>query len=193
MNGELYKRWYSLPYLKWMTPEEATYVLWEIHEKDVLRYGVHLQFPATNNKAEYEAVLASLRIVKALGIKNLKLRTDSKLVVRQITNEYEAKEERMKKYLKLTTNLLTNLMTSSSNKSQGRITQLLTRSLDWLQLKMPQWQQSYSWKSRQALVLTGCRPSQSSNLALGLTRSFLISKTTNSHLTSQKQRRLKSG
>ena len=75
-------------------------------EKDVLRYGVHLQFLATNNKAEYEAILASLRIVKALGIKNLKLRTDSKLVIRQITNEYEAKEERMKKYLKLTTQLI---------------------------------------------------------------------------------------
>ena len=34
------------------------------------------------------------------------MRTDSKLVVRQITNEYEAKEERMKKYLKLTTQLI---------------------------------------------------------------------------------------
>ena len=62
-------------------------------EKDVLKYGVQLQFPTTNNKAEYEAVLTSLRITKALGIKNLKLRTNSKLVIRQITNEYEVKEE----------------------------------------------------------------------------------------------------
>jgi len=35
-------------------------------KKDVLRNEVQLQFPATNNKAEYEAVLASLRIAKAL-------------------------------------------------------------------------------------------------------------------------------
>ena len=67
--------------------------------KDVLKYGVQLQFLATNNEAEYEAVLANLRIVRALGIKNLRLRTNSKLIVRQITNEYEVKEERMKKYL----------------------------------------------------------------------------------------------
>ncbi|XP_075654351.1 uncharacterized protein LOC142624589 [Castanea sativa] len=75
-------------------------------EKDVLKYGVQLQFPTTSNEAEYEAVLTSLRIAKALGIKNLKLRTDSKLIIRQITNEYEAKEERMKRYLKLTTELI---------------------------------------------------------------------------------------
>ena len=57
-------------------------------EKDILKYRVQLQFPTTNNEAEYEAVLASLRIAKALGIKNLKLRTNSKLIVGQITNEY---------------------------------------------------------------------------------------------------------
>ena len=51
-------------------------------------------------------ILTSLRIEKALGIKNLKLRIDSKLIVRQITNEYEAKEERMKRYLKLTSQLI---------------------------------------------------------------------------------------
>ena len=75
-------------------------------EKDVLKYGVQLQFPAMNNEAEYEVILTSLRIEKALGIKNLKLRIDSKLIVRQITNEYEAKEERMKRYLKLTSQLI---------------------------------------------------------------------------------------
>ena len=75
-------------------------------KKDVLRNEVQLQFPATNNKVEYEAVLASLRIAKALRIKNLKLRINSKLIFGQITNEYEAKEERMKKYLKLTTQLI---------------------------------------------------------------------------------------
>ena len=71
-------------------------------EKYNLKYGVQLQFSATNNEAECEAILTSLRVAKALGAKNLKLKTDSKLVVGQITNEYEAKEERMKRYLKLT-------------------------------------------------------------------------------------------
>ena len=56
-------------------------------KKDVLKYGVQLQFPATNNEVEYEAVLASLRIAKALGIKNLKLRIDSKLIIGQMKKE----------------------------------------------------------------------------------------------------------
>ena len=43
-----------------------------------------------------------MRIVRALGIKNLRVRTDSKLIVGQITNDCEVKEERMKKYLQLT-------------------------------------------------------------------------------------------
>ena len=57
---------------------------------------------ATNNEAEYEAVLTGLRIAKALGVRNLKLKSDSKLVVEQINKEYEAKKDRMKMYLKLT-------------------------------------------------------------------------------------------
>ena len=47
-------------------------------EEDVLKYGVQLQFPATNNEAEYEAVLASLRIARTLGVKNLRLKPDSR-------------------------------------------------------------------------------------------------------------------
>ena len=41
-----------------------------------------------------------------LGVKNLKLRIDSKLIVGQITNKYEAKEERIKRYLNLTNQLV---------------------------------------------------------------------------------------
>ena len=62
-------------------------------------------FPATNNEAEYEAILMGLRVEKALGIKNLLLQSDSKLVVGQIKENYKAKEERMQKYLWLTRHL----------------------------------------------------------------------------------------
>ena len=62
----------------------------------------------TNNEAKYEVVLPSLRVAKALGIRNLKLNTNSKLVVGKITNEYEAKKDRMKRYLKLTSQLVSN-------------------------------------------------------------------------------------
>ena len=37
----------------------------------ILKYGVQLKFPATNNEAEYEGILTRLRLKKALGVKNL--------------------------------------------------------------------------------------------------------------------------
>ncbi|XP_075665749.1 uncharacterized protein LOC142635490 [Castanea sativa] len=70
-----------------------------------LRYGVRLKFPATNNEAEYEGILTGLRLGKAIGAKNLVIQSDSKLVIAQIKEEYEAKEERMQKYLKIAKHL----------------------------------------------------------------------------------------
>ena len=46
-----------------------------------MKYGVQLKFPATNNEVEYEAILMGLRIARALGAKNISLRSDSQLVV----------------------------------------------------------------------------------------------------------------
>ena len=42
-------------------------------EGEMLKYGVQLKFPATNNEAEYEGILKGLRVEKALGAKNLLL------------------------------------------------------------------------------------------------------------------------
>ena len=60
-----------------------------------------MQFPATNNEAEYEALLIRLSLMKALGAKNLIVQTDSQLIIEQVKGDYEAKEERMQKYLKI--------------------------------------------------------------------------------------------
>ena len=74
-------------------------------DEEMLKYGVQLKFSATNNEAEYEGILTGLRVRKALGAKNLLLQSDSKMVIGQIKEEYEVKEERMQKYLRLTRNL----------------------------------------------------------------------------------------
>ena len=66
-----------------------------------MKYATKLQFPATNNEAEYEALLIRLSLVKALGAKNLIVQTDSQLIIEQVKGDYEAKEERMQKYLKI--------------------------------------------------------------------------------------------
>ena len=64
-------------------------------EKSVLKYGVQLKFPITNNEAEYEALLTGLRVARALGGENVLLKSDSQLVIEQVRGEYEAKKARM--------------------------------------------------------------------------------------------------
>ena len=66
-----------------------------IPDEEILKYGVQLKFPATNNEVEYKGILIGLRLGKALRVKYLLVENDSKLVIRQIKGEYEAKEERM--------------------------------------------------------------------------------------------------
>ena len=45
-----------------------------------MRYMVRLHFPASNNMAEYEALLCGLRIAIELGIRRLDVRGDSQLI-----------------------------------------------------------------------------------------------------------------
>ena len=44
-------------------------------------YALRLQFPASNNEAEYEALIAGLRLAKEIGIKQVKVYSNSQLVV----------------------------------------------------------------------------------------------------------------
>ena len=64
-------------------------------EKDVLKYGVQLKFPITNNEAEYEALLTGLRIARALGAEKIVLKSNSQLVIGQVRGDFKAKETRM--------------------------------------------------------------------------------------------------
>ncbi|XP_070005986.1 uncharacterized protein [Nicotiana sylvestris] len=53
----------------------------------------------TNNKAEYEAVIAGLELALELGINQIIIKSDSQLVVNQMLGTYTAKEVRMQQYL----------------------------------------------------------------------------------------------
>ncbi|GKA79546.1 reverse transcriptase domain-containing protein [Tanacetum coccineum] len=56
-------------------------------------------FEATNNEAEYEALIAGLRIAEQMGVKNLQANVDSLLVANHVNGTYEAKEADMIRYL----------------------------------------------------------------------------------------------
>lgn len=50
----------------------------------------------TNNVAEYEAVLMGLERALELGVRNIEVRADSQLVIRQLAGEYRVKNEGLK-------------------------------------------------------------------------------------------------
>ncbi|KAJ9560566.1 hypothetical protein OSB04_005726, partial [Centaurea solstitialis] len=63
-------------------------------------YSVRCEFKATNNEAEYEALIAGLDIALRLGAKQLHVRSDSLLVVNQVNGDFQAKDSKMMSYLK---------------------------------------------------------------------------------------------
>jgi ribonuclease HI len=60
---------------------------------------IQIEFPPTNNIAEYEGLVTGLRLAKELGIRRLLIRGDSQLVEKQIQKEYGCKNDKMAEYL----------------------------------------------------------------------------------------------
>jgi ribonuclease HI len=63
-----------------------------------LRYVLHLHFPASNNVAEYEALVNGLRIAIELGVRRLDARGDSQLVIDQVTKNSHCCDPKMEAY-----------------------------------------------------------------------------------------------
>ena len=80
---------------------EGIEVVLQSPERDNLECAIRLQFSMTNNKAEYEAILAGLNLAKAVGASSVVLHSDTQVVIGHINGDYEAKGEQMKKYLDL--------------------------------------------------------------------------------------------
>ena len=68
-------------------------------EGDMVECMVHLDFPTTNNEAEYETLVAGLDLTKAVGATNVVIYCDSQVVTNQVNGDYECKGKRMKRYL----------------------------------------------------------------------------------------------
>lgn len=50
---------------------------------------------ATNNEAEYQALLAGLQLARRLGIKRVHCRLDAELVVRQLKRQYKVRDKQL--------------------------------------------------------------------------------------------------
>uniref|UniRef100_A0A2N9FRK2 Uncharacterized protein n=1 Tax=Fagus sylvatica TaxID=28930 RepID=A0A2N9FRK2_FAGSY len=72
----------------------------------VLEQAIRLKFSASNNEAEYEALLIGLKTATKLGASHLQVFCDSQLVANQVSGEYQARDERMSAYLTAARSLL---------------------------------------------------------------------------------------
>ena len=60
---------------------------------------IRLDFPTTNNEAEYEALVASFDLAKAARATSVVIYCDYQVITNQINGDYECKGEGMKLYL----------------------------------------------------------------------------------------------
>lgn len=57
------------------------------HKNEEMKYVLQMNFSASNNAVEYEALLHGLRIAVLLGVRRLDVFSDSVLVINQVNKE----------------------------------------------------------------------------------------------------------
>ncbi|XP_074374111.1 uncharacterized protein LOC141714493 [Apium graveolens] len=71
-----------------------------------LMSAIHFKFYATNNDAEYEALINGLKLALEVGAVNLIVRSDSELVVNQVNGGFQARGPRTELYMRCAKHLL---------------------------------------------------------------------------------------
>ena len=66
----------------------------------LIEQALRFAFKASNNQAEYEALIAGMLLAKEMGAQSLLAKSDSQLVTGQVTEEYQAKDSQMATYLR---------------------------------------------------------------------------------------------
>jgi len=66
----------------------------------LIEQALRFAFKASNNQAEYEALIAGMLLAKEMGAQSLLAKSDSLLVTGHVTGEYQAKDPQMAAYLK---------------------------------------------------------------------------------------------
>jgi ribonuclease HI len=63
-----------------------------------LKYVLQILWPATNNEAEYQALIHDLWVAASLGIKRLVMYGDSAMVINQVNKDWDCTKETMDAY-----------------------------------------------------------------------------------------------
>jgi ribonuclease HI len=67
--------------------------------QEIVSLSYKLEFETTNNVAEYEALVLGLRAAKDMGVEEISIFRDAKLIVHQVRNLYQAKHPRLRSYI----------------------------------------------------------------------------------------------
>ena len=67
----------------------------------LIEKSLHFTFKTSNNQAEYEAILVDLSLAREVGVKTLTCRTDSKLTVGHLNDEFQIKDRTLLQYYHL--------------------------------------------------------------------------------------------
>ncbi|XP_020209186.1 uncharacterized protein LOC109794123 [Cajanus cajan] len=76
-------------------------IILEGPNKCSIEQSLRFNFKASNNQAEYEALIAGLRLAKEMNVQKIKCHTDSKIVVEQIKGTFQIKEPHLLNYFHL--------------------------------------------------------------------------------------------
>ena len=71
-------------------------------------YALRFEFKASNNIAEYEALIAGIQLCRELGARHLHIFSDSQLVVSQVAGDFKANQHNLESYKSLAGALLQN-------------------------------------------------------------------------------------
>ena len=64
----------------------------ETPTEEVIEYSILLDFLASNNEVEYEAIIVGLDLTISVSSEKIIIRSDSQLVVGQVNSEYETRD-----------------------------------------------------------------------------------------------------
>jgi ribonuclease HI len=71
----------------------------------LIEQSLRFAFKASNNQAEYEALIAGMKLAKEMEVTDLRAKSDSQLVTNQVSGEYQTKDPQLIKYLEKVQNL----------------------------------------------------------------------------------------
>ncbi|MCI23157.1 gag-pol polyprotein, partial [Trifolium medium] len=74
----------------------------------LIEQSLRFEFKTSNNQAEYEALIAGMKLAIEMEVKELRAKSDSQLVTSQVAGEFQTKDPQLIKYLSKVKGLIEN-------------------------------------------------------------------------------------